>query len=85
VVEAGLRFRQPARYDDLVAVGPRVGDLRRVRFRLDHVLRRQSSGEVLCTRHIWLASVTREGRTVAVPGDLRQRLSSLLEDGGKTG
>ena len=74
VWEAQLRYLQPARYDDVIEIETSLGDLRRVRFRLDHVLKRQDSGEVLCRGHIILACVGQDGKPVAIPEDLQKLL-----------
>lgn len=82
VVEAGLRYLQPARYDDVIEIGTWISGLRRVRFRLDHRLRRLETGEVVCTGYIWLASIDRAGRTVPVPAGLRELLEPRIHAGG---
>lgn len=57
VTETNLKYHRPALYDDLIAIETRIGELRRVRFRLDHVILRDEGGPPLCTGSIWLACV----------------------------
>lgn len=42
VVEAGLRYRAPARYDDVLRIETRLTDCSRIRARFDYVVRRAS-------------------------------------------
>jgi acyl-CoA thioester hydrolase len=77
VTEALIRYRQPARYDDVVEIGTWITDLRRVRFRLDHQLRREGSDEVLCTGHIVLACVRADGRPTPIPEELAGLLDRM--------
>ncbi len=80
VTEAGLNFHAPARYDEVIVVETTVTDVRRVRLRLATGLRRQLGGDLLCTGHVWLAAVTREGKPVPLPADLRACLLRLQAD-----
>jgi acyl-CoA thioester hydrolase len=82
VVEAHLEFPKPARYDDVLVIESAVGELRRVRLRIDTRIRRQAGGELLCTGHVVLACVDRQGKPCAIPDDVRERLGQAI---GKTG
>lgn len=76
VVECGLRFKSPATYDDLVEIETVVGDLRKVRFRLDHRITRVEDGALLVEGFVVLACVRREGMSVGpLPPDLRDLLN----------
>jgi len=82
VVDLGMSFRNPGRYDDLIVIGTGVREVRRVRFCLEHRLTRgEPEGELLCTGHLWLACVNLEGRTVALPEDLRAVMDGMLASG----
>lgn len=79
VTEAGLNFHAPARYDEVIVVESSVTDIRKVRLRIATNLRRQVGGDLLCSGHVWLAAVTREGRPVPLPADLKSTLLRVLE------
>ena len=86
VVELGMNFRAPARYDDLIVIGTGIREIRKVRFCIEHALTRETpEGDVLCTGHLWLACVTREGRTRPLPEDLREALSEQCGNTGASG
>jgi acyl-CoA thioester hydrolase len=80
VVEAHVSYRQPARYDDLVAVEISLGEARRASARFDYRLLRD--GEVLATGHTVHACVDLEGRVRRMPRELLERLSAGEAPGG---
>ncbi len=83
VVEAGLTYLKPARYDDLLAVRSWLGDLGRVQLRFDYVIERD--GEELVrgfTRH---AAVGRAGRITRLPDGVRAALLAPERDQGDEG
>jgi acyl-CoA thioester hydrolase len=85
VVEAHLEFPKPARYDDVLVIESAVGELRRVRLRIDTRIRRQAGGELLCTGHVVLACVDRQGKPSAIPDDVREKLGQAIAGAaGKT-
>jgi len=83
VAEALLKFHKPAYYDDVILIETRIAEIRRVRFRLEHVLRRRETGETLCTGHIQLACITPDGRPVPLPEALLRRLEKEEHPEGK--
>ncbi|UJF34734.1 acyl-CoA thioesterase [Paenibacillus hexagrammi] len=62
LVEADMKFKQPARYDDLVAIYTRVSGYSSVRLEFAYEIRRQNSpispaGDLLVTgttKHVWV-------------------------------
>ena len=78
VVESHVRYRAPARYDDLLAIESRVSEVRRVRMRIDTRISDAGSGRLLAEGWVWLAC-TRSGAPAAFPDDLRGRLENLLD------
>jgi acyl-CoA thioester hydrolase len=84
VVDVGLRYHNPARYDDLIEIRTWLADLRRVRFRLEHEIQNRDTGERLCTGHVMLACVDRTGHPRTLPEDLTEALRRGAV-GGKTG
>jgi acyl-CoA thioester hydrolase len=79
VVRADLRYQSPARFDDLLRIESRVGELRRVRMRVDTKIMRD--GGVLCEAELWLAAVDRSGRPVPIPGPLKEALARTMAGG----
>ena len=58
VTDTGIRFRQPARLDDLLTVTAELDRLRGARFRfVQHVYRGGADGALLCTGHCEAASL----------------------------
>ncbi len=86
VVEAGLRFLRPARYDDLLAIETTIGGLGRARVRFAYRIRHadRPRAPVLVegfTEHAFLA---RDGRVVRVPDDVRALIEPVVAaDGGR--
>jgi len=83
VVEAGVRYQVPARYDDLVSVETSLSEIRRASARFAYRLLRDD-GEVLATGHTIHACVDLDGRVQRMPQELLDRLSAgeaLTPDG----
>ncbi len=51
LLEAYVRYKIPARYDDLIEVEAAVDKLYSSKIHIDYVLRRQATGEILATGH----------------------------------
>ncbi len=68
VVEAHVRYRRPAFYEDLLAIELEVAELRGASMKFEYIVRRDA--EVLAdgwTRH---ATISKEGRPRRVPAEL---------------
>jgi acyl-CoA thioester hydrolase len=74
VVEAAVRYRQPARYDDLVTVEISLTEVRRASARFGYRLVRDEA--LLVTGHTVHACVDREGRVQRIPAGLLERLGA---------
>jgi acyl-CoA thioester hydrolase len=68
VVEARVRYLQPARYDDLLAVEATPGEVRLASLRFDYRVRRGE--ETLAEGWTTHACVGREGRPVRLPAEI---------------
>jgi acyl-CoA thioester hydrolase len=77
VVEAQVRYRSPARYDDQVVLHAAPTATRTASVRFEYRLERASDGALLATGHTVHACVDRAGRPRRMPPDL----SVLLRDG----
>ena len=73
VLEVGVRYLKPARYDDLIEVHLDVSHTR-VKVRFGYVVKRQG-GEALCLGHTVHACVGRDGRPTRAPEWLLQALA----------
>ena len=84
VVEADLKFKKPARYDDLVTINTRVLETTSVRLHFAYEIRKMNeekaveSGELLVTgttRHVWVNPSWRPVRIEKEAPELWQLLS----------
>ena len=73
VVEAGLRYLRPARYDEECLVETAVGEVGGARVRFDYVLR-GPDGSVLATGFTRLGCLDRDNRPTRLPTDTRAAL-----------
>jgi len=78
VAEASFRYKRGARYDDLVYVETTIRDVRSraVTFNYDVTL---GDGTLLVTASTVLVSVGPDGRSVALPSELRHALEGAIE------
>jgi len=74
VVEAGVVYRQPARYDDLVAVETRLAEARRASARFEYEVKRGE--DLLATGFTVHACVSLAGRIERLPKDFVQRMKA---------
>lgn len=72
VAEAKVNYKRPARYDDVIAVETRLGDLGRVSLRFDYRVVRDQ--DILALGHTVHACVSREGDIREFPDPLLARL-----------
>jgi len=71
VIEVSLRYRAPARFDELLVVETWVPEVTRAKVRFDSVIRR--GVDTLLTGSVWLACVAMpEGRLVSMPESVRR-------------
>ena len=73
VLEVGVRYLKPARYDDLLEIPVQVSHTR-VKVRFDYTVHRQESRDALILGHTVHACVTREGRPTRAPEWLVERM-----------
>lgn len=72
VIEAKANYKRPARYDDVIEVETRLGELGRASLRFDYRILRD--GELIAVGHTAHACVSREGDIREFPGPLLDRL-----------
>ncbi len=74
VSEAGVSYRRPARYDDLVSIEATLAEARRASARFEYEVKR--GDELLATGFTVHACVDREGRVRRLPDDFLRRISA---------
>ena len=75
VIEARCEYRQPARYDDEIAIRTTGTLLSPVRVQFDYEIVREMSNEVAAVGHTVHASVDPTGRIVRLPGPVKELFS----------
>lgn len=81
VTDASLRYRRPARYDEVLCVRTRLASVGGIRLVFEYEVLRAGDGVLLASGHTTLASTDREGRPVRLPASFRERLESVVEPG----
>jgi acyl-CoA thioester hydrolase len=77
VVEATASYKSPARYDDMLLIHARVGEVRRVSLAFHYELFREEAPDTpLCTGRTVHACVNREGK----PSRLPEAVTRLLRE-----
>jgi acyl-CoA thioester hydrolase len=71
VIEARCEYRQPARYDDDIAIDTQAALVSQVRLRFEYRLTRQGDGALLAEGHTAHAAVDRTGRPCRLPDAVR--------------
>ncbi len=80
VVELGLKFHQPTRYDDTVTVVTRLHERPLLRIRLDYEVRR--GDELLATAFTLHAFINKAGAPVRPPAHYTARMRELFAAAG---
>lgn len=75
VKEVQCRYRRPARYDDLIQIHVWIAEWRRASIRFQYEIYNESRTEVLCEGMTFHAFTSLQGRPVAIPGWIKERLS----------
>ncbi len=81
VTETYLRYKAPARYDDLLAIATSLAELKKVSCRFHYRITRlgEDGREQLLVRGFTKhACVNRDGRLTPFPADIRQRIESIF-------
>ncbi len=70
VIEANLRYRRTARFDERLIVETRLGELRRVRVRFDYRMLREAGEELVAEGFTTLACVDDAHKPRRIPQDV---------------
>jgi acyl-CoA thioester hydrolase len=76
VIDASVKYHSAARYDDMIRVRTRLTDVRSRAVRFDYTIEDVTTGTRLASASTTLASINKEGKLVALPGEMRK----LMED-----
>lgn len=74
VAEASVRYKAPARYDDMVRVQTTISDVSSRTVTFDYVIANADTDEILATARTTLVSLDRQQRVAALPRDVRDLL-----------
>jgi acyl-CoA thioester hydrolase len=77
VSEYSVRLHASARYDDLVRIATTLTDVRSRQVSFEYLLTNAVTGERLATARTSLVSIGSNGRPLAMPADVRERLASV--------
>lgn len=78
VVRIEVDYLAPAALADELEIGTEVEGVRRVRFTVRHRVTRVADGQPLVAARVALASLSREGKIVALPESLASALQSRV-------
>ena len=74
VVEVNIRYRAPARYDELLTITATLTELKRVSVLFTYEVRRTLDLQLIATGHTLLAVCDKAGRPRGMPHEFRQLL-----------
>jgi acyl-CoA thioester hydrolase len=74
VMEAHLKYREPARYDDLIQLEAETDDLRAASVKFKYQIKRADDGALLCEGWTQHACLNGEGKVVRFPDSILQML-----------
>lgn len=75
VAEAEIRYKSPARYDDMVRVSTVISAVASRTVTFDYVISNAETSEALATARTVLVSLNRDHRVVVLPRDVRDLLA----------
>lgn len=79
VIELGVRYKAPARYDELIEVRTSVDELAGVRLRFAYRIVRPSESLTLVEGFSVHAATSPEGKPRRVPDDLKRRIEDWMQ------
>lgn len=79
VLESGCKFKNPARYDDVIEVETHIAYFRNASIRFEYRLRKDD-GTLLATGYSVHAAVDRDFQVTTIPDDWREFFSKYLPD-----
>jgi len=80
VIEVHCRYRQPARFDELLLIETTIGALERASLRFNYAVCRQGDTRLLASGWTKHACVNRAGRPTRLPQRYKEFLGTVHED-----
>ena len=77
IIETGLKFYSPLRYDDPMWVNTQPGDLGRVRLTFNYVITHAETGDIICTGFTEHCALNSAGRPVGIDEKTKQLWASF--------
>ncbi|MBN1299763.1 MAG: acyl-CoA thioesterase [Melioribacteraceae bacterium] len=81
LIEAGVKFKQPAYYDDILEVETKVSKLKTPKVHIEYIIRRQSTGEELAegfTDHVFIDIASK--KAVRPPEFYLRKLAQFFDE-----
>ncbi len=82
VTESYLRFKSPARYDDLITISTSLVEVKRVSCRIHYAITRDKEGggeQLLVKGFTCLASIGRDdGKLTSFPEEMKEKIQALV-------
>ena len=79
VVDLAVKYKEPARYDDVLEITARFDAVPRVRVTIDYAVRRLGEASLLATGHVTLCFIDRaRNRPVVAPDSVRALFEEAL-------
>ena len=77
IIETGLKFYSPLRYDDPMWVNTQPADLGRVRLTFNYVITHAETGDIICTGFTEHCALNSDGRPVGIDEKTKQLWASF--------
>lgn len=75
-MQAHADYKSPARFDDEVIVKTRVARVGSKSVKFENEVYRFPEMKLLCTGHTVHAFINKKGKTILIPDDIREKLTS---------
>jgi acyl-CoA thioester hydrolase len=81
VVDLGVQYKQPARYDDLLEIKTLFDEVPRVRVPIRYEVRRVDESQILVTGHVTLCFFDQaRNRPIPIPDPVRELFERVMAD-----
>ena len=78
VAEVNCKYKRSARYDDLIVIETTIAYIKRVKIRFDYKIYRKEPRQLLAEGYTIHAFVNREGKILAAPDDVIEKVKILI-------
>jgi acyl-CoA thioester hydrolase len=76
VIDASVRYHFAAKYDDMIRVRTVLTDVRSRTVTFNYTIENATTGARLASASTTLASINKEGKLVALPGEIRKAMEN---------